>query len=120
MLSWSLRSRVQPCRSCSIRALYAVSRRQCSSKLHKTGGADFKKSKAMKKALLIGVAALVFMALRPARATEMYDARCGSKTISVFARHGWMFSEHEKELPERLFRVSQDKNGKRVIYFRER
>jgi hypothetical protein len=74
----------------------------------------------MKKALLIGVAALVFMALRPARATEMYDARCGSKTISVFARHGWMFSEHEKELPERLFRVSQDKNGKRVIYFRER
>jgi hypothetical protein len=73
----------------------------------------------MKKLLLTTMAALL-LATGTANATEMYDARCGNKTISIFARHGWMFSEGEKELPTRLFRVSQDKDGKRVIYFRGR
>jgi hypothetical protein len=73
----------------------------------------------MKKLFLTGLAAL-FLATGTAHATEMYDARCGNRTISIFARHGWIFSEDEKELPERLFRISQGKDGKRVIYFRGR
>jgi len=71
----------------------------------------------VRKTALAGIAAL-FLATGTANTTEMYDARCGNKTISIFARHGWMFSEGEKELPTRLFRVRQDKDGKRVIYFR--
>jgi hypothetical protein len=67
---------------------------------------------------LTGAIAALFLATGTAQATEMYEARCGNRTISIFARNGWSFTEGEKELPTRLFRVRQDRDGQRVIYFR--
>ena len=59
------------------------------------------------------IAALVFMALRPAHATEIHVMQCGNKLIDVYGHHGYEFTElkgnpsqgfQRRNLPCRFFR----------------
>jgi hypothetical protein len=62
-------------------------------------------------ARLTVIAALVFMALQPAKATSIEVIQCGNKVIRVYGHHGFEFSElkpRERALPERRFRSTVD------------